>query len=667
MNKNTNKRVSLCFKRWSRQNWSVFASMHKVVKIGVLSLGMSILTMPFNAALAQANKQEQDSIKTQTIKELKVVTQRANPTRGMVAPVQLYSRQQMVNLPLQTIETALKINPAVDLRERGAKGAQADISLYGGSPDQTMVMLNGVNFTDAQTGHQSHALPIDIEGVSGINLMGGVPGIGAFTGAVNITTAPQKPNYISAELSGGQYGYLYGNISGAIQKNGLSALVMGSIKKSDGYTQNTDFNRSNLFTYITYDSEKAGQFYFQAGYQKKYFGSNGFYSLAYPDQAEETETYLTSLRWKKQLSNNLSIGSVVSYRKNFDRFELFRGGDNAPSWYTGHNYHNTDNVGADLNLDYYWLAGTTSVGVDYTYNHIFSNVLGEEIEEKQVVPGEFDKYYTKAIDRSVLNGWVRHAVEIGKFNVAGSLNYAYSDYGNSFMWSLGGGYNITNNFNVDISAARSMRLPTFTDLYYTTSTHIGNTNLCPEEAITYRLGLNYNAKFKAYVSPYYRVGKNIIDWIKKDEDSKWESSQTTNLNTYGVELMLGYSFTNVLKDISFTYGYTQTDKSSGKYISKYALDYLKNKLALRAEVEIYKNLTLGVVGSWYERNGAYLDVNGDSVQYIPYWLLDARLNWKVNKFNFYIDANNILNAEYYDFGGLIQPGTWIVGGIKILI
>ena len=182
MNKNSKKSVTPCFKRWSRKNWSVFASLHKVVKIGVLSLGMSILTLPYNVALAQ--KQANDTVRKEMLDEIKVVTQRSNPTRGMISPVQAYSRVKMVNLPLQTVETALKVNPAVDLRERGAKGVQADISLFGGSTDQTMIMLNGVNFTDAQTGHQSHALPIDLEGVSGINLIGGVPGIGAFTGGV---------------------------------------------------------------------------------------------------------------------------------------------------------------------------------------------------------------------------------------------------------------------------------------------------------------------------------------------------------------------------------------------------------------------------------------------------------------------------------------------------
>lgn len=673
MNKNSKKSVTPCFKRWSRKNWSVFASLHKVVKIGVLSLGMSILTLPYNVALAQ--KQANDTVRKEMLDEIKVVTQRSNPTRGMISPVQAYSRVKMVNLPLQTVETALKVNPAVDLRERGAKGVQADISLFGGSTDQTMIMLNGVNFTDAQTGHQSHALPIDLEGVSGINLIGGVPGIGAFTGAVNVTTAPLYPNYIRGELSGGQHGYLYGSLSGAVQKGDLSAMVISSLRKSDGYIQNTDFKKVNFYTRITYDSQKAGVFDFQAGYQNKFFGANSFYSLKYPNQAEQTETYLASLRWRKHFLKNLSVGSIISYRKNYDRFELFRGSDNAPAWYSGHNYHNTDNVGVNINLDYKWIAGTSSIGADYTFNHIYSNVLGDELPEKLPIKGELDKYYLKAKGRNIINGWLRHNAKVGKFDFVGSANYAYSPYGSSFMWSLGAGYHPINSVGINISAAESMRLPTFTDLYYTTSTHTGNIKLAPENAITYRATFDFNgaalkgnsglAGFNAYASVFYRNGKNIIDWVKKDEESKWESMQITKLNTFGTEVSVSYSLKKVLKDISVSYGYIYSDKKSGDYISQYALDYLKNKVSLSANIEIVKDLTLNVMGTWFDRNGNYLNAKSELVPYNSYWSLDARLNWDFSKFGVFVDATNILNAKYFDYGGLLQPGTWVIGGIRI--
>lgn len=667
MYKQIKKSVIPSFKRWARTGWAAFASMHKVVKIGMLSVGMSILTLQFRTLLAQV-----DTTFTEQklyLKEVKIVTQRSNPTRGIILPTLLYSRVQMSASPVQTIEDALNMNPVVDLRERGAKGVQADISLYGGTSDQTMVMLNGINFTDARTGHQSHSLPVDIEGINGINLIDGVPGIGAFTGAVNIITAPIRPRYISAEISGGQYGYLYGNISGAMTQNNLSCMVLGSIRRSDGYTANTDFINVNLYSRITYDSPKSGLWDFQAGWQSKFFGANEFYSFAYPDQAEQTETYLTSLRWRRKLVRNLTVNADISYRKNFDRFELFRYGTETPAWYQGHNYHNTDNAGASLNLEYAWAAGTSSAGADYSYNHIYSNVLGEDLSSVRPVPGEMGKYYTKGTGRSVVNGYLRHIAQFGGWRLQGSLNYGHSPYGNAFMWSLGAGYEFPAGITLSASAVQSMRLPTFTDLYYTTSTHTGNIELRPERARTYRIAAGYtpDSRFSAYASVYYRRGRDIIDWAKRTDADKWESMQITSLNTYGAEISVSYHFKKILREISASYGYIRNDKQSGEYISRYALDYLRNKFTARADMLLFKNCSLDITAAWSDRNGSYQDATGETVPYKPYWLLNARLSYTAGYFTFFLDGTNLLNTAYSDFGGMRQPGIWGSGGVRVML
>ncbi len=91
-----------------------------------------------------------------------------------------------------------------------------------------MVTLNGINFTDARTGHQSHSLPIDINAVSAINVIDGVSGVGAYAGAVDIRTAPPHPRYISAELTGGAHGYMYGSLAGGYTTDRMTLMVTGS-------------------------------------------------------------------------------------------------------------------------------------------------------------------------------------------------------------------------------------------------------------------------------------------------------------------------------------------------------------------------------------------------------------------------------------------------------
>ena len=595
------------------------------------------------------------------IEALQVTDERLNPTRGVVTPTAVYSRDTLGIAPQQTIEGVLRLNPAIDVRERGGKGVQADISLRGGTYDQTMVLLTGIDFTDARTGHQSHSLPVDIDIIGSIDIIEGLTGIGAYAGAVNMVTTPLRPNYMRTEISGGAYGYLYSNISGAITRNGLSVLAAGSVRRSDGYIENTDFNNSNLFTRITYTSSSAGLFDMQAGYQRRDFGSNGFYSLSFPDQFEHTETALASVKWNRSFGR-FTLNANASYRKNNDRYELYRGGKGAPEGWTP-NYHTTDNAGASISAAFRWAAGETSAGADYRYHHIYSNVLGDLLTHPIRVPGA-DAFYTHEKGRNIFNGWLSHRVRLGGTSLAGSANLAGSPYGTFPSWSLSVTQQITKGWSADANASRSMRLPTFTDLYYTNATHIGNPDLKPEHAMTYRVGTRYHAgRFQAALSGYYRHGRDIIDYVQTEtpEGMKWKSTQLTELDTYGIEMQASYRGRRILRHITVSYGWMSSSKAAADHITKYALDYMKHKAAVQCGIDIGKGFVAEVTASWYCRN------NTPDTAYAPYWLLDARLSWSRGVFSVYAEATNLLDTKYYDFVGLIQPPRWITAGVVLTI
>lgn len=663
-----------CFRRWARTNYAVFASLGKYVKIGVLSVGMSIITMATKTSFAH----EADSASIYKVVRMDAVDVsggKLNPKRSVMSTMPIFDRKSEGVAPLQTVEGALRVNPAIDLRERGGKGIQSDISIRGGSFDQTMVMLNGINFTDARTGHQSHSLPVDIECLGGIELIDGVSGVGAFAGAVNLKVVPLYSDYLRAEINGGMHGYYYANLSGNITPGErLSVFGAFSCRHSDGYVFNTDFSNINAYVRMTYDGAKAGFFDFQAGFQDRGFGSNGFYSLAYPNQYEHTRTALGSLRWMKDWGP-LTLNATMSYRKNYDRYELFRDcltedGSTPPSWYTGHNYHNTDNVGAELWADYKWTAGITSLGADYTYNHIYSNVLGEEMSEKRHVAGEKDDaWYSKSKNRNVVNVWLRHTKQWRRFDVAASGSIDSTPYGTDAMWSVSGGYAPKRGLRLELGATQSMRLPTFTDLYYTAANYVSNLNLVPEKAVTYKMSAAYALRgFSASATVYYRAGRNIIDWVKSQESEVWESQQITKLNTLGTELAVKYTTSGVLQLASLSYGYMHADKKSSGYVSMYALDYMKHKGAASVGVKFLRNFFLTLTGSAFDRNGGFTNRDGEAENYTLKFLLDGRLAWQnpARTVKVYVDVTNILDTEYYDFGGLPLPGTWALGGVSFV-
>ena len=664
--KNIQAKQTPCFRRWSRKGWSAFASLHRHVTIGVLAATMSILLLATQSASAQ-HADTAAVLRTLRIDEVGISGSQTAPTRNVQSQTPLFDRKAQAAAPVQTLESALRLAPSVDIRERGGKGMQADIFIRGGSFDQTMVLLNGIDFTDARTGHQSHALPVDLDCISAVDLLDGVPGVGAYAGAVNIRTAPLRPTYLRFEGTGGQYGYAYANLSGAVTSGRFSLLAAGSYRRSDGYRHNTDFANYNAFVRATYEAPRAGFFDLQAGYQNRTFGSNGFYAAYNPDQWEATSTALASLRWLKQ-AGRFSFGASASYRKNFDRYDWTRG--------TPMNHHNTDNAGAEFWADCTWKGGVTSLGGDYTYNHIYSTNLGEPL------PTPHGKY-THAKDRHVGNLWLRHVKQWERFDVSGSAGVSFTPYGTSALWSLSGGYRPVRGLRLEVGAAQSMRLPTFTDLYYTSPAQLNNLDLKPEHAITYRFAADYaRSGWNASLFTYYRQGRDIIDWVWREELGKWHSEQESKLDTYGLEVSGGYTTTGFLHRISVSYGYIHTSKVD-RVITSSALDYMKHKAAATVEFRFLRNCSLTLTGAVYDRNGSYtyylrnadgslmLDPDGKMMTEVrdfkPYFLLDGRLSWEKKGWKLYFDVMNMTDTRYFDFGGLEMPGVWFSGGIVVTI
>ena len=271
----------------------------------------------------------------------------------------------------------------------------------------------------------------------------------------------------------------------------FSVLGAASYRRSDGYRHNTDFSNYNAFVRATYDGGRAGFFDLQAGWQDRDFGSNGFYAAYNPDQWEHTATALGSPRWLKT-AGRFSLGAAASYRKNFDRYDWTRG--------TAMNRHNTDNVGAKLWADCDWAAGVTTVGGDYAFNHIYSTNLGDKLRfPKAITP------HAKA--RHTGNLWLRHAKRWRHFDAAASAGVSLTPYGTSALWSLSAGYAPAAGLRLEAGAWQSMRLPTFTDLYYTSPAQINNLDLTPEHAVTYRLGVDYlKRSWNLSAQAYYRSG-----------------------------------------------------------------------------------------------------------------------------------------------------------------
>lgn len=678
LNFNHKRAGILVFKRWGGQKYSLFQALKKQVRIAVLAVTY-FLVAGVSEAVAQPERSE---VKMEfDLEEIEVSAQRVPVTYSQVARiVSVIEKDQIDAAPVNSIQDLLEYALSVDIRQRGTHGVQADVSIRGGSFDQTLILLNGINLSDPQTGHHNLNLPVSFKSIKRIEILEGpaarVYGPNAFSGAINIVTEPSENDQVGIDLSYGEHDLRDINVSANKQVGKLQNFVAFNHKSSDGYIDNTDFDSYNVFYHGLLNAE-AGQLDLQAGFSNKAFGANSFYTPAYPNQFEETKTTFASLKF--ETGEKLHFTPALYWRRHQDRFELFR--SDPASWYGGHNYHMTDVLGTSINSWFSSDLGKTAFGAEFRSENIWSNVLGEEMEESIDVPGEEGQEFTKSHSRTTVSYFAEHTFYLGRLTASGGamanwisdLNYEWNIYP-----GLDLSYQLTDALKAYSSFNKSLRMPTFTDLYYNGPTNRGNPDLKPEKSTTFEGGLKLDNRFLHLQAGYYhRVGRDLIDWVRESEEFLWETRNLTEIKSDGFELIVALNVPELLgqpffiRKINTNYSYNKLDKSQSDYLSNYALDNLKHKFVFSVDQKIWKNLQASWNFRFQDRNGSYAEF--EDTQYVgeanyeSFWLTDLKVYWKTDKLQLSGSISNLFDQRYVDLGNIRQPGRWISFGVNYQI
>ncbi|URW80811.1 TonB-dependent receptor plug domain-containing protein [Xiashengella succiniciproducens] len=670
------KGSGLCFKKWSGDKWAVFNTLHREIKIGILA-AVYFTTLGYHQTLANT---ESDSISSKiTLNEIQVSGKRApgiyQETGRQIAVI---SREQIEKLPAQSIQGLLRTALGVDIRERGPLGMQADISMRGGSFDQVMILLNGINVTDPQTGHYGLNLPVDLASVERIEILRGpaarVHGPNAFDGAINFVTKSGSENKVSAQLTAGDHG-LYNLHAGLSHRKGAFGNYFSAQKgASDGYIDNTDFDILNLY-YRGQVTREQSKFSLQLGYNDKSYGANSFYSASYPNQFDANRTLFAAASMES--SGLIRIRSDVYWRRHHDRFELFRNYIGAASWYTGHNYHLSETAGASLNATTSWSLGTTSLGAELRSESIWSNVLGLPMDKPLDVPGENEGQFTRSFNRTNFSVFAEHNIYFGRFDLSGGVlinRHSNSGYGVDWYPGIDLSYRLTTLLKWTASYNRSLRMPTFTDLFYSGPTNVGNPNLKPERAETYETTFRLrNETYSASVGGFYRIGRDLIDWGRIPGETVYTTSNINRVEALGTEAAADLLLSELipgqtlLRSLSVNYSYVWQDKVSDEgYESYYVLDHLRQKLNISLIHGLgLPNVELNWNIQYRDRAGYYTKSDGTRVDHTPFWLTDLRVSWNKGNYGLYAEASNLFDATYSDLSELRQPGLWLKLGARI--
>jgi len=559
--------------------------------------------------------------------------------------VSVISREEIGRLPVDNVQGLLEYVNGIDIRQRGAHGVQADVSVRGGTFEQTLILVDGINVNDSQTGHHNLDLPINLEDIERIEVLKG-PGAriyGGMSGAINIITRDVERSAIEGQVKYGQYDFYGLDLKGAFKAGNTSNRASFSKRSSSGHLKDkpTDFDIHTL-NYKSTIKKGEDIYKISLGVVDKDFGAYGFYSDAYPNEREQTETLLAYGSAHLEFED-LEIIPRVFWRRHNDDFRI----EISNNW--SRNEHRTDIFGTQLNSRFTSEFGTSAFGCEITLESLDSLNLGNHDRDRS---GIFFEHKMDPVE------WL--SLGLG----ASAMKYT----GREWEYWPGAELNVEliNEIHWFSSFGRSFRIPTYTELYYNlladpnTVPNLGNPNLNPEKAWTYETGVRLQKKrLSTNFTLFWRDAKDLIDWVRSHGEKTWKAHNISESTTRGFEAGLDF-YPDIstgkakVSSIHLAYTYLDSDWDTGPFESKYLLNHLRHQVHGSIDLDWLHGFTQ-TLKARYERR-----IIGDS-----YIILDTRLGYRCNGYEFFIEATNLLDEHYVESGFAPMPGLWVIGGVKL--
>ena len=586
--------------------------------------------------------------------------------------------------PVQNIVDLLDFIPNVDLRQRGPLGAQADLSIRGSTFDQTLILLNGINVTDPQTGHYSLNLPVDLETVERIEILEGpaarIFGNNALGGVVNFITGTHPVNVVRASIAAGQFGFYRASLSGTVHTQRTTHSMAVSHTASDGYTHNTDFENTTVFLQNKWN-DSIVPLDLQLGFTQKDFGANSFYGARWRNQHELLHTFFTTLKTNVAI-NRLSVTPAVYWRRNYNRYTLNREQDpNERSFYR--NFHFTDVYGVNVIASHPNRFGRISAGVLIDNNSIQSNNLGILIDGDTIRKGE--RWYNKTDKRTNISAYVEQNLHLGNWSASLGVLTNHNNYTGGIKAYPGVDVAFRPNdlLRIHASVNSAMRLPTFTDLYYTSPDHMVNPDeLKPENSVEYELGTRItHSNCNLNVVYFYRTVGNAIAWVRDPVEQKSHTTNFTTVNFHGISVGGRWNLRKqidenfLIHSLATNYSYLHGYRTAAKqYVSEYEMTYMRHRLNFSLTHGIFEKINAHWQISWQDRNGGFLQYNveasafdAEQTPFEPFWKIDLRVYRQTEKLNIFVEAANLANNQKPDFGNILLPGRWLRAGVALTL
>ena len=575
------------------------------------------------------------------------------PFNQVSRDIQVITQKQIEALPAKSINEVLSYMSGVDIRQRGPFGTQTDISIDGGTSEQTLVLINGVKMLDAQSAHNMMNIPIPLSAIDHIEVLRGaaarIYGINALTGAINIVTKKEKHSSVTADVQAGSsfkskdegdgsgiYGGGSAEFTGIFGSKKQSQLLSVAQSNYNGQRYNSASKNTRLFYNGNYDFNTNNSIHAMAGYARSHFGANGFYAAPGDINSEEiVESSVFSLSSKHRWGD-FTISPRISDRYGEDDYRYFK--DDLSK---GRSLHYTNALMLELNSSLTTGIGTFGFGLESRLEKINSSNIGKR---------ERDNHGAYAELKSSLGEKIRGTVGL------------YANYNSDFGWQIYPGldvaYLINAHWKISTSVGSGQRIPSFSDLYLDQRPgNVGNASLQPENAWTYEGNIQYDkGNLQVKTGYFYRSISDFIDWVRTDPSEPYAPINFGKNEMHGVYGRVQQDFDlggqhSIGYQVSYNYMHPTLETSTESQ-SKYILESLKHQFIAGIHYRINK-LSFQLKNRWLKRELA-----------IAYDVADVRINYKLQNFLLYTEVTNIFDAEYKEAGAVPMPTRWFGLGVK---
>ena len=558
--------------------------------------------------------------------------------------VQILTKEMIQKYSGLSLAELLQFETGIDIRRRGPNDVQTDVSIRGGNFEQVLILLNGVRMSDPQTGHHSFYLPISLTLIDRIEIIKGptsrIYGQNAFSGVINIITTAAEAHQVNVGMTGGSFGQKGAEASLHLVTENAQHLSHYSYEEGDGYRFNTDFLSRKIFHQSKFRLSEIAKINVMAGFSDRRFGANGFYANpAFINQYEEVQTSIAAVEVPLLFSNGINLKPRISWRRNQDHYQF-----NRSNPFAFRNFHINNRILFEVQSQIPSQHGPIGLGIEIGQEYLRSNNLGRR-------------------DRTlfgIYTDW-KPKLSIAELDISlGFFLSKWSDTNFRLFPGLDLSYALSQKSNFFLTSNFASRMPSYTDLYYTSPGERGNPLLNAERNFSTELGYKWkSSRLHVASSVYHSMGRSLIDWAKDSiNQSFWQAQNIGKLNLTGIELNIcfkpAWSNSQPSWQSQLSLGLLYQDASDVSQLpSRYALDFVN----FQGILGIQQNL--GLRGLSTNLRYRYLARNTRSLDpLLNQRVVDMSVDYEIRKTRISYQIHNLGGAIYKETNLVEMPGRW---------